>query len=125
MVGRTALTWIVDMSSTGVSIAYLVTCLAAAKLFSFNKNSQTYGPVYKVFAITGSIFAFIFLLLLLLPFSPASLSMPSYIALGGWTILGLVFFFIRLPKLRRMDKDELTQLILDTRKRDVEKMIEE
>lgn len=123
--GRTALTWIVDMSSTGVSIAYLVTCLAAAKLFSFNKNSQTYGPVYKVFAITGSIFAFIFLLLLLLPFSPASLSMPSYIALGGWTILGLVFFFIRLPKLRRMDKDELTQLILDTRKRDVEKMIEE
>lgn len=113
------------MSSTGVSIAYLVTCLAAAKLFSFNQNSQTYGPVYKVFAIIGSIFAFIFLLLLLLPFSPASLSMPSYIALGGWTILGLVFFFIRLPKLRRMDKDELTQLILDTRKRDVEKMIEE
>ena len=41
--GRTALTWIVDMSSTGVSIAYLVTCLAAAKLFSFNQNSQTYG----------------------------------------------------------------------------------
>lgn len=53
--GRTALTWIVDMSSTGVSIAYLVTCLAAAKLFSFNQNSQTYGPVYKVFAIIGSI----------------------------------------------------------------------
>ena len=48
--GRTALTWIVDMSSTGVSIAYFITCLSAAKLFSFNKES-TYGPVYKTFAI--------------------------------------------------------------------------
>ena len=27
--GRTALTWIVDMSSTGVSIAYFITCLSA------------------------------------------------------------------------------------------------
>ena len=49
--GRTALTWIVDMSSTGVSIAYFITCLSATKLFSFNKESNTYGPVYKTFAI--------------------------------------------------------------------------
>ena len=39
--GRTALTWIVDMSSTGVSIAYFITCLSATKLFSFNKQSNT------------------------------------------------------------------------------------
>ncbi len=123
--GRTALTWIVDMSSTGVSIAYFVTCLSAAKLFSFDKNSRTYGPVYKIFAIVGSVIAFIFLMLLLLPISPASLSLPSHIALGGWTILGLIFFLIRLPKLKRMDKDELTQLILDTKKRDVDKMLNE
>ena len=123
--GRTALTWIVDMSSTGVSIAYFVTCLAAAKLFSFDKQSKTYGPVYKTFAILGAVISFIFLGLLLLPISPASLSLPSYIALGFWTLLGLVFFFIRLPKLRHMDKDELSQLILDTRKKDVEKMLDE
>ena len=30
--GRTALTWIVDMSSTGVSIAYFITCLSAAEI---------------------------------------------------------------------------------------------
>ncbi|REI02005.1 amino acid permease [Staphylococcus felis] len=123
--GRTALTWIVDMSSTGVSIAYFVTCLAAARLFSFDKNSKTYGPVYKVFAIIGSIIAFIFLMLLLLPISPAALSLPSHIALAGWTILGLIFFFIRLPKLRKMDKEELTQLILDTNKKEVDRMIDE
>ena len=36
--GRTALTWIVDMSSTGVSIAYFITCLSATKLFSLIKK---------------------------------------------------------------------------------------
>ncbi|HLR20294.1 MAG TPA: APC family permease [Staphylococcus sp.] len=111
--GRTALTWIVDMSSTGVSIAYFITCLSAAKLFSFNRSSNTYGPIYKIFAILGTIISFIFLLLLLVPGSPAALSMPSYIALGGWLLLGLIFFSIRYPKLKRMDNNKLSKLILN------------
>ncbi|MGO2869596.1 MAG: APC family permease, partial [Staphylococcus equorum] len=111
--GRTALTWIVDMSSTGVSIAYLITCLSAARLFSFDKSSNTYGPVYKVFAILGSIVSFVFLLLLLVPGSPAALSTPSYIALGGWLIIGLIFFVVRYPKLKNMDNDRLSKLILN------------
>ena len=123
--GRTALTWIVDMSSTGVSIAYFITCLSAAKLFSFNKESNTYGPVYKTFAIFGSIVSFIFLLLLLVPGSPASLSMPSYIALGGWLVIGLIFFVIRYPKLKRMDNDELSRLILNRSEKEVEDMVDD
>ncbi|MEB7039128.1 APC family permease [Staphylococcus gallinarum] len=111
--GRTALTWIVDMSSTGVSIAYFITCLSAAKLFSYNKASNTYGPVYKTFAILGTIVSFIFLCLLLIPGSPASLSIPSYIALAGWLVIGLIFFFVRYPKLKQMDNDKLSQLILN------------
>ncbi|MGO1883319.1 MAG: APC family permease, partial [Staphylococcus equorum] len=111
--GRTALTWIVDMSSTGVSIAYFITCLSAARLFSFDKSSNTYGPVYKVFAILGSIVSFVFLLLLLVPGSPAALSTPSYIALGGWLIIGLIFFVVRYPKLKNMDNDRLSKLILN------------
>ena len=111
--GRTALTWIVDMSSTGVSIAYFITCLSAAKLFSYNKASNTYGPIYKTFAILGTIVSFIFLCLLLIPGSPASLSIPSYIALAGWLVIGLIFFFVRYPKLKQMDNDKLSQLILN------------
>lgn len=122
--GRTALTWIVDMSSTGVSVAYFVTCLAAAKLFSYDKTSPSYGPVYKTFAIVGAVISFIFLFLLLFPWSPAALSGPSYIALLGWTVLGLIFFIIRFPKLRRIDKEDLSRLILDAHNKDVEKMIE-
>lgn len=123
--GRTALTWIVDMSSTGVSVAYLITCLSAAKLFSYNKASNTYAPIYKTFAIIGSIFAAIFLGLLLIPGSPAALSVPSYIALAGWLILGLIFFVVRYPKLKNINKDELSRLILDTSQAKVESMIDE
>lgn len=123
--GRTALTWIVDMSSTGVSVAYLVTCLSATKLFSFNKESNTYAPIYKSFAIVGSIFAFIFLGLLLIPGSPAALSTPSYIALIVWLVLGLAFFVVRYPKLKNMDKDELSRLILDTSQQKVDEILDE
>ncbi|MDL1994816.1 APC family permease [Staphylococcus saprophyticus] len=123
--GRTALTWIVDMSSTGVSIAYFITCLSAAKLFSYNKSSNTYGPIYKTFAILGSIVSFIFLLLLLVPGSPASLSAPSYIALGGWLVIGLIFFIVRYPKLKRMDNNKLSLLILNRSESEVVDLINE
>ncbi|HAP2020171.1 TPA: APC family permease, partial [Escherichia coli] len=121
--GRTALTWIVDMSSTGVSIAYFITCLSAAKLFSYNKASNTYGPIYKTFAILGSIVSFIFLLLLLVPGSPAALSTPSYIALGVWAIIGLGFFVFRYPKLKRINNDYLSQMILNQSAKDVDEIV--
>ncbi len=113
------------MSSTGVSIAYFITCLSAAKLFSYNKQSNTYGPIYKTFAILGSIVSFIFLLLLLVPGSPASLSMPSYIALGSWLVIGLIFFVVRYPKLKNMNNDELSRLILNQSEREVKEMIQD
>ncbi|MCY1574944.1 APC family permease [Staphylococcus pettenkoferi] len=123
--GRTALQWIVDMSSTGVSIAYFVTCLSAVRLFSYDQTSKTYAPVYKTFAIIGSVISFIFLCLLLIPGSPASLSVPSYIALAAWLVLGLIFFFIRLPKLRRIDNDELSRLILNRSEDDIADLVDE
>ncbi|KDP66158.1 APC family permease [Staphylococcus epidermidis] len=123
--GRTALTWIVDMSSTGVSIAYFITCLSATKLFSFNKQSNTYAPVYKIFGIIGSIVFFVFLCLLLIPGSPAALSIPSYIALGIWLVIGLIFFIIRLPKLKKMNNDELSRLILNHSEDEVLEMVHE
>ena len=123
--GRTALTWIVDMSSTGVSIAYFITCLSATKLFSFNKQSNTYAPVYKIFCFFLSIVSFVFLCLLLIPGSPAALSIPSYIALGIWLVIGLIFFIIRLPKLKKMNNDEMSRLILNHSEDEVLEMIHE
>ena len=121
--GRTALNWIVDMSSTGVSIAYFITCLSAMKLFSYKKSSNSYAPVYKTFAILGSFVSFVFLLLLLIPGSPASLSMPSYIALGAWAIIGLIFFVVRYPKLKYIDGDYLSRMILNRSEEEINAMI--
>lgn len=36
--GREALVWVVDMSSIGVSIAYLYTCITAFKLFKWSES---------------------------------------------------------------------------------------
>lgn len=108
--GRTALVWIVDMSATGVSIAFLVTCLVTAKLFSVREN---YNLTYVIFGWLGAIVSLVFLGLLLLPFSPAALSIPSYIALAVWTVLGLIFFAIQFKQLRSLPKEEMDYLILN------------
>ncbi|MDU4602050.1 MAG: amino acid permease, partial [Staphylococcus warneri] len=77
------------------------------------------------FGIIGSVVSFIFLCLLLIPGTKASLSLPSYIALGVWLVLGLIFFAIRYPKLKKMDNDELSRLILNRSEDEVESMVEE
>src|SRR5699024_6486856 len=94
-------------------------------LFSYDKTSNTYGPIYKTFAIIGTIVSFVFLLLLLIPASPAGLSTPSYIALFGWLIIGLVFFVIRYLKLKQMDNDKLSKLILNRSEDEVVNLINE
>lgn len=78
-----------------------------------------YHPKYKTFAIIGAIIAGIFLGLLLIPGSPASLSLPSYIPLFIWLVLGIVFFMIRYPLLKKMTNDELNYLVLDKTKEEM------
>ncbi|TGV03484.1 amino acid permease, partial [Mesorhizobium sp. M8A.F.Ca.ET.173.01.1.1] len=50
---------------------------------------------------------------------------PSYIALFGWLIIGLVFFVIRYPKLKQMDNDKLSKLILNRSEDEVVNLINE
>src|SRR5699024_4739350 len=83
------------------------------------------GPVYKTLAILGTFVSFIFLLLLLIPSSPAGLSMPSYIALFSWLIIVLIFFFVRYPKLKQMYNDNLSKLILNSSEDEVVDLINE
>ena len=108
--GRTALNWIVDMSSVGVSIAFLATSLVTVKFFSDKRHKHT---LYTVFGVIGAIISVVFLGLLLIPGSPASLTLPSYIALGIWTIIGLIFFMFQFNKLKSLKREELDHLILD------------
>lgn len=107
--GRTALSWIVDMSSTGVSVAFLVTSLVAVQFF---RKKENYNLLYVIFGGLGAVISVVFLALLLYPNSPASLTVPSYIALGAWVVLGAIFFMFQYKKLNSMTKEELDYLIL-------------
>lgn len=78
--GRQALIWIVDMSSLGASVAYFYVSLIAFK--SGKKVTE------KGFGLVGAIISAGFIMLLLLPISPAMLGKESIIALVIWSIIG-------------------------------------
>lgn len=98
--GRAALSWVVDMTSIGITIAYFYTCFCGYRI---GKNGYVLGMSYRqqpsvgmqILGISGCLLAVGFLLLLLVPGSPGALGIESMIALFSWLILGLVFFLIR------------------------------
>ena len=88
--GRTALGWIVDMSSIGAAIGYGYTSMAA---YRFASRERNFGVMFT--GIIGSIMALIFMILLLVPIPMfnCSLGRESYICLIFWIIMGTVFYF--------------------------------
>ncbi|QKY70127.1 APC family permease [Lentibacillus sp. CBA3610] len=120
--GREVLTWIVDMSSVGVTIAYIYACVVAFKLFKWSNESLAINqdknlpivaaPVKKSFSMAGALVGFVFLGLLLMPSSPAFMGTPSLIALLIWITLGIVFYLIKGPEFRKIPSDRLEYLIL-------------
>lgn len=90
--GRTALGWIVDMSSLGAAIGYGYTSAAA---FVYARKQGDHGIMAT--GIIGIIFALLFMILLLVPIPMfhSSLGKESYICLIIWIVLGLVFYLKR------------------------------
>lgn len=86
--GRTALGWIVDMSSVGAAIGYGYTSAAA---YSYAKKEG--NSFIATTGIIGSIMGLVFAVLLLVPIPMfnCSLGTESYICLGLWLALGVVF----------------------------------
>lgn len=86
--GRTALLWIVDMSSIGAAIGYAYTSAAAAK-FAWQEKHRGFFINGMLGTLLGLFFAV--LLLVPIPTVQCSLSKESYICLGVWIVLGLIF----------------------------------
>ncbi|WP_066383824.1 APC family permease [Neobacillus mesonae] len=116
--GRPALLWVVDMSATGVTIAYLYTCCTAYKLFKWNENGKSLdigeensnglvSPLKKFICLIGIISSISFLGLLLIPSSPSSLGTPSLIALVVWSVLGLFFYLLKRKEYQQIPKETL------------------
>lgn len=82
--GRKVIIWIVDMSSLGASIAYFYVCYAVLK--------QSKNKVTKTVAMVGTVISIVFIMLLLLPISPAALSKEAMIALITWCVIGAIAY---------------------------------
>ncbi|MFC7344259.1 APC family permease [Saccharopolyspora griseoalba] len=121
--GRQALLWIVDMSAAGVAIAYTYTCVVAYRLFQWRSTgaaatariptTPAVAPVKKFLSLLGTLLGITFLGLLLLPISPAALSLPSWVALIAWTVLGVAFYLVRARTIQQIPDQEMDHLILD------------
>ncbi len=117
--GREALLWVVDMSSTGVAIAYFFCTATAYKFFRWSDKQPARGyadvvaPGKKFLSLVGMLSAIGFLVLLLLPWSPASLGTESYIALGIWILIGIVFYLFNSGRYNSIERKELNYLILE------------
>ena len=93
--GRTAISWIVDVTTVGATIAFAFTSACVFKLARQEKNKK-----HLVVAISGLIVSLLFAVVFLVPniLSVSTLSMQSYFILAAWGILGFVFFLIILRK---------------------------
>jgi len=96
--GRTALNWIVDMSSLGAAIGYGYTSAAA---FKYAKQNGSKGIM--ITGIIGVIISLIFMVLLLVPIKMfnCSLGKESYICLAIWIVLGIIFYFTSQRKVKK------------------------
>ncbi|NWQ40463.1 APC family permease [Bacillus sp. EB106-08-02-XG196] len=120
--GRPVLLWIVDMSATGVTIAYFYTCFTAYKVFKWSEKDKglltgedgegLVSPVKKFICLIGIISSLSFLGLLLIPFSPSALGTPSLIALLVWTLLGIAFYLYKRKEYQSIPKDKLDYYII-------------
>ena len=87
--GRTAISWIVDVTTVGATIAYAFASAAAWKLASKEKSG-----FYRIVSAAGFGFSVLFALEFLIPnlLSVTTLSMESYLILAAWGILGFLYF---------------------------------
>ena len=87
--GRTAISWIVDVTTIGATIAYAYASASALKTARKEKNKLYFGM-----GIAGIAAAALFGLEFLIPnlSEVKTLSMQSYFILAAWGILGLLYF---------------------------------
>lgn len=94
--GRTMLIWISDAASFGCCFAYLM--VAMSFIILRKKEPDMIRPYkvkhYKFVGITASVLAGLMVVLFLCPGSGATLTIEEFVIVGGWAILGLLFYMV-------------------------------
>ena len=94
--GRTMLVWIVDAANFACCLAY---CLVAISfLIIRKKHPDMERPFrikhYKIVGVIAIILSAIVVLMYLIPGTGVTLTWQEWIMVGGWIILGLIFYFV-------------------------------
>ena len=109
--GRTAISWIVDVTTVGATIAYAYASAAAWKSARAEKNR-----LFTVMGCAGLVISLLFAVEFLVPnlTSVKTLSMESYFILAAWGILGLLYFrwVFRRDKERRFGRSVVVWMVL-------------
>ncbi len=109
--GRTAISWIVDVTTVGATIAYAFTSAAA---FRTARKEQNRG--YVLAGLAGLAVSILFIIIFLLPnlLSVTTLSTESYLILAIWGILGFVVFLglLRKDRQRRLGRSSVALIVM-------------
>ena len=94
--GRTMLVWISDAASFACCLAYCMVSMSFVLLRKKEPNLHRPFMVkhYKFVGITASVLSGLMVVLYLIPGSGSSLTVQEWIIVGGWAILGIVFYII-------------------------------
>ena len=84
--GRTAISWIVDVTTIGATIAFGYTSAAALRL---GRKERRRGPL--VFGLVGLVFSVMFFFYFM-AIATGAMSTESYLILAAWSLLGFAFF---------------------------------
>lgn len=94
--GRTMLVWISDAASFACCLAY---CMVSMSFIILRKKEPDMKRPYKVkhyrfVGITAIVLSGFMIVMYLLPGSGSSLTMQEWIIIGGWSVLGLIFYIL-------------------------------
>ena len=109
--GRTAISWIVDVTTVGATIAFAFTCAASLKSARQKKKKSMIFP-----SIAGLFISMMFAIEFLIPniTSVKTLSTESYFILAAWGILGFAAFYyiLKSDKKRRLGRSNVAWIVL-------------
>ena len=109
--GRTAISWIVDVTTVGATIAYALASASAWKTARLAKDRK-----YMAIGLAGMIISLLFALEFLIPniIDVSTLSTESYMILAVWSIGGFLYFrlFLRKDKEHRMGRSIVAWVVL-------------
>ena len=109
--GRTAISWIIDVNTIGATIAYAYTSAVAFKQARIENNFKA-----KVTGLLGCIISVIFFMYFMLPnfWTFDAMTNESYLILIWWSILGFIFFryIFKKDNQRRFGKSTVVWIVL-------------